>query len=119
MLKAIATGMLWAGVALGSTAWAADADFKLINRTGFDIEKIYISPTNRNQWGRDRLGEWKLLNNQSKVFRFGDTKNCRQDIRVEFSDGDELEWDNLNLCTLSQITLRYNRKTREVSVDAK
>jgi hypothetical protein len=117
MLKAIVSGLLAGAVFSGGAAWAADADFKLVNRTGYEISEIYISPTQRKQWGRDRMGEHVLKNNFSKVFRFGDTRNCRQDIRVVFSDGDTVEWDDINLCRLSQVTLRYNRKKGEVWAD--
>ena len=36
-----------------------------------------------------------------------------------FADDDsEVEWEGFNLCELNKITLRYNRKTREVSADS-
>ncbi|WP_306602940.1 hypothetical protein [Azonexus sp.] len=104
---------------LCTSAFAADADFTLVNRTGYTIEEVYISPANRSQWGKDRLGSKQLPNAASRKFKFGDTKNCMQDIKVVFTDDEsEVEWEDFDLCELDKITLRYNRKTGEVSADS-
>ena len=111
---------LAAALALSSiTAFAGDADFTLVNRTGFTIREIYVSPTKRNQWGRDRLGDGVLENARSRHFKFGETPNCRQDIKVVFDDnGSDATWNNVDLCSIEKITIRYNRSTKEVSADA-
>lgn len=101
-----------------ASSFAGDADFTLVNRTGYALNEVFISPTKKDNWGKDRLGENQLLNGQSRKFKFGDTKNCIQDIQVVFTDDEsEVEWEGLNLCELNKITLRYNRKTKEVSAD--
>ena len=103
---------------LCGSSFAADADFKLINRTGYAINEVYISPANKQSWGKDRLGSYQLENGASRNFKFGDTKNCMQDIKVVFTDDEsEVEWEDFNLCELEKITLRYSRKTGEVSAD--
>lgn len=113
------TIFLLGAVAVCGSAFAADADFTLVNRTGYALEEVYISPANRSQWGKDRLGSYQLAHGESRKFKFGDTKNCVQDIKVVFSDDEsEVEWEDFNLCELSKITLRYNRKTAEVSADS-
>jgi len=115
MLKQIG---LVVALALSGAAMAADADFTLVNRTGYALDEVYISPTQKDHWGKDRLGRDQLLNGQGRKFKFGDTKNCVQDIKVVFADdGSEVEWEGFNLCELDKITLRYSRKTREVSAD--
>lgn len=104
------SGMLFSVLA------SANADFTLVNGTGFDIREVYISPTKRNSWGRDRLGKDTLDNGKSRLFTFSDNANCNQDIKVVFDDDDsEIVWNNLNLCELDKITLRYNRRTKEIS----
>ena len=109
---------VWAGMLVAGSAFAADADFTLVNRTGYALNEVYISPANKDAWGKDRLGKNQLAHGASRLFRFGDTKNCVQDIKVVFADdGSEVEWEDFNLCELDKITLRYNRKTREVSAD--
>lgn len=101
------------------SARAGDADFTLINRTGYAIAEVYVSPANKDNWGRDRLGRSVLENGRSKLITFSDTANCNQDIKVVFDDDDSsVVWEDINLCDLHKITLRYNRKTNVVSADA-
>ena len=112
--KVISVGCL----ALSGLAFAGDADFTLVNRTGYALNEVYISPANKNNWGKDRLGRNQLAHGASRTFRFGDSANCMQDIKVVFADdGSEVEWEDFNLCELNKITLRYNRKTGDVSAD--
>lgn len=116
MLKRLVllAALMWTGAAM-----AANADFTLVNRTGYALNEVYISPTKKDNWGKDRLGSTQLINGQSRKFKFGDTKNCVQDIKVVFTDDEsEVEWDGFNLCELNKIVLRYNRKTQEVSAES-
>src|SRR5687767_14098773 len=109
-----------AGLIASGTVSAAsgDADFTLVNRTGLEIREIYVSPTKRSEWGRDRLGDGTLKNGASRHFKFGQTAQCRQDIKVVFEDdGSDVQWDNVDLCALEKITIRFDRKTRRVSAE--
>jgi len=104
--------------ALAATAAFADADFTLVNRTGYDIREVYISPTKRNSWGNDRMGDGILEKGKSKLFRFGDRAACKQDLMVVFDDDNsKVTWENFDLCELNKITLRYNRRSGEVSAE--
>ena len=111
---------LAAALALASTtAFAGDADFTLTNRTGLTIRELYVSPTKRSQWGRDRLGEGVLEQAKARHFKFGETAICKQDIKVVFEDNTpDAVWENVDLCEIEKITLRYDRKTRRVSAEA-
>ena len=102
-----------------ATALAGDADFTLVNRTGYAIAEVYLAPANQKNWGRDRLGRSVLDNGRSKLFTFSDSANCVQDIQVVFDDdGSSVVWEDFDLCALNKITLRYNRKTGVVSADS-
>ena len=101
-----------------ASAWAGSADFTLVNRTGYDLREVYISPANRNDWGKDRMGDYVLENNKQRLFKFSDKSACTQDLKVVFDDdGSEVIWEDFDLCELNKITLRYNRKTRIVTAD--
>ncbi len=103
---------------LAGSAIAGNADFTLVNKTGYAINEVFISPSQKKNWGTDRLGENQFLNGQARKFKFGDTKNCRQDIKVVFTDDDsEIEWEDINLCEVNKITLKYNKRKNEVSAD--
>ena len=100
------------------TAVAGDADFLLVNRTGYPIREIYLGPVHQTVWGPDRLGKAVLGNNQQKQFKLGKWADCLQDMMVVFDDDEsEITWESIDLCELHKITLRYNRKSREVSAD--
>lgn len=112
LFTAIAT-MVAAG-----TAMAGDADFTLVNRTGYALREVYVSPSNKNAWGRDRMGDNILENGKARLFKFSDKSSCDQDLKVVFDDDEsEVIWEDIDLCELNKITLRYNRKTRMVSAD--
>lgn len=101
-----------------SFAASGDADFQLVNRTGITIREIYVSPTKRSQWGRDRLGDNTLANGGSRQFKFGDQASCNQDVKVVFEDDTpDTTWANIDLCAISKVTLRYNKATKAVSAE--
>jgi hypothetical protein len=108
---------LVAVLAQGS-AHAGPADLILVNRTGYDLREVYISPSNKNAWGKDRMGDFVLEKNKQRLFKFSDKSACVQDLKVVFDDDEsEVIWEGFDLCELNKITLRYNRKTDEVSAD--
>ena len=112
-------GVAVAMLAASASAFAGDADFTLVNRTGMTIRELYVSPTQRSQWGRDRLGDGMLEQAKSRHFRFGETAVCKQDIKVVFEeDGTDAVWQNVDLCEINKITLNFDRKTRRVSANA-
>ena len=112
----VAIATLLCGLA-SSVVLAGDADFTLVNQTGYDLREVYISPANRNAWGRDRLGKDTLDNNKSRLFTFSDNANCVQDLRVVFDDDDSsVVWKGLDLCEINKLTIKYNRRTDTVSV---
>ena len=113
MAAAILGNALFAG-----TAMAGDADFTLVNKTGYPIRSVYIAPAKSKNWGNDRLGEGILAPNKSRLIKFSNKANCKQVLNITFEDdGSEVEWEEFDLCEINKITLKYNRKTGEVSAD--
>lgn len=99
-------------------ALAGDADFTLVNRTGYPIREIYLTPSHKSKWGPDRAGKKVLANGGQRQFKLGNFAECEQDMRIVFDDdGSDVVWEDLDLCELHKITLRYNRKTGEVRAD--
>lgn len=106
------------GLAASGVASAGNADFTLVNKTGYALREVYLSPAHKTKWGNDRLGNNTLENNKSRVFKFADKASCVQDLMVVFDDdGSEVTWEDFDLCELNKITLKYNRKTKVVSAD--
>ena len=98
-------------------ARGARQDFTLVNSTGVEIHKVFISPHDKDEWGEDILGRDTLPSGQSGEVTFNrDEKAAMWDLRVEDSQGEAIEWENLNLLEISKITLYYeNGKARAVT----
>lgn len=117
--RALITLSAFAALASGAPAFAGDADFTLVNRTGFPIREVYIAPSNSAKWGSDRLGDGMLANGRQKLFKFSDKASCKQDLQIVFDDdASEAVWEDFDLCEINKITLKYNRSTKEVSADS-
>jgi hypothetical protein len=86
----------------------AAQDFTLVNETGVEIHKVYVSPHDSNDWEEDILGRDTLPTGQSVDIKFNRTeKAANWDLRVEDSQGNAIEWENLNLLKISKLTLHY------------
>lgn len=96
--------------ALSSTIAAQQSklDFTLLNRTGVVIQELYVSPDEADDWEEDVLGRDVLKHNESVDITFSRSeKSCDWDLMIKDEDGDEIEWDSLDLCAASHITLLY------------
>jgi hypothetical protein len=83
-------------------------DFTLVNETGVEIDKVYISPHDKDDWEEDILGEDTLASGKSVDIKFHrDETAAEWDLRVEDSKGNSIEWENLNLLKISKLTLHY------------
>jgi hypothetical protein len=83
-------------------------DFMLVNKTGVEINKVFVSPHSVNDWEEDVLGQDTLANGESVNIHFSRTeKAAKWDLRIEDSDGNGIEWTNLNLLEISTLTLHY------------
>jgi hypothetical protein len=91
-------------------------DFTLVNATGVEIDKLYVSPHDKDDWEEDILGRDTLPTGESVNIKFHrDEKAAMWDLRVEDKQGSSIEWQNLNLLEISKVTLHYdnNKATAE------
>jgi hypothetical protein len=94
-------GLLLAAL-FGAGPAAAQNRFNLVNNTGQTIERVYVSPSRVNSWGRDVLGEGVLPAGRS-VWIVPQLSDCVLDIKVVYQGGREEERRQVNACTLSQV----------------
>ena len=96
------------GPGSASSEQSGKQDFTLVNETGVEIHKVFISPHDSNDWEEDILGRDTLPNGESVDIKFHrNEKAANWDLRVEDSKGNALEWENLNLLEISKVTLHY------------
>ena len=116
MLRRFVTaGLLALGLFTASGAHAqGKQDFTLVNKTGYTIEEVYVGPTKSDEWADDVLGTDVLETGQRLNVTFPKRAGtCKWDIKVVYDDAEEAEWYGFDLCTVSKITLFYNRKSGE------
>jgi hypothetical protein len=97
-------------------AQASDADFKLINKTGYQIDSVFVSSARSDSWGRDIMGRDAVPDGSSVNITFPHGgKACKFDIRVVYNDGDKADFTNVDLCEYEVISLYWDGKnTRAV-----
>ena len=101
---------------------AGYADFTLTNRTGYDIDSVYVVPSKQRDWGIVRLGKSILADGRSRFLAFNKSGNaCIYDLSVGwvgYSEDEDSVWERINLCEINTITLRYNAKTKVTTITA-
>jgi len=95
-----------------ASAFAGQQDFTIVNKTGYTFKNIHVSEANNNSWDEDVLGRDVLENGESLDVSFGKSeKTCIWDMKVTYDDGETAVWEDLNLCKISKLTLRWNKST--------
>ncbi len=85
-----------------------EQDFELVNKTGVEINALYVTPHNAKDWGEDILGVDTLAAGDSVEIHFSRSETAKYwDLRVEDEDGAYIEWDSLNLLKISTVELYY------------
>jgi hypothetical protein len=84
-------------------------DFVLVNDTGYTIEKIFVSPSKTEDWGEDVMGQDQLEDGKTVKIHFNRAheKDTKWDIKVVFTDNENRYWTNLDLSTISEVTIHY------------
>lgn len=100
-------------------ALAANQDFTIVNKTGYQIDSIYVSAANNRSWGEDVMGRDALADGESVHITFpNSTDTCRWDLKVKYNDGDESTWGNVNLCQISRVSLFWDRNANQTRAQA-
>jgi len=68
---------------LCAPAFAANQDFKLINKTGYQIDEVYLGPVSSDNWGSDVMGSGSLGVGDSVDITFTAPGSvCKWDMKV-------------------------------------
>jgi hypothetical protein len=96
----------------------ANQDFTLINQTGVEIDKVFISPHSSNDWEEDILGRDTLPSGESVDIKFHRAEKAPVwDLRIEDKQGHSIEWENLNLLEINKLTLDYKDGKATAKID--
>jgi len=117
---AIALGVIAIFVTATAFARAGKQDFLLHNKTGVEIHSLYVSPHSTDDWEEDILGKDTLPDGDSVKITFEDRdKRVHWDLKVTDKDGNSLEWYDLNLIEISEVTLHWDAKAGKGWADIK
>ena len=115
-------GLLAAMLPFAGAVFAGDADFTLTNKTGYDIESVYVVPSKQKTWGKDQLGKKVLADGASRLMSFDKNSTaCIYDMKIHwvgYGEEEDRTWEKMDLCEIHKITLRYNKKTNVTSMTA-
>ena len=97
---------------LAPSAVRADSvlDFTLVNDTGYTIDKVFVSPSKLEEWGEDVMGPDDQVPDGKSVkihFSRAHEKDTKWDLKIVFTDNEYRYWTNLDLSTISEVTIHY------------
>lgn len=117
---AIALAVIAIFVTATAFARAGKQDFLLHNQTGVEIHTLHVSPHSTDDWEEDILGKDTLADGDSLKITFEDReKHVHWDLKVTDKDGNSLEWEDLNLIEISEVTLHWDAKAGKGWADIK
>lgn len=103
---------------MSAVAWAqAKQDFTLVNKTGYALSEVYVAPSKSDEWDEDVMGRDIVDDGEAVDISFHRANtSCKWDLKVVYQDdGSNAVWYDIDLCTISKITIKYNRKTDTTS----
>jgi hypothetical protein len=116
--KAVAEAVLNSFSPTGAPAGALNLDFELVNKTGYAIKEIYVSPAAADVW-QDNVLSKPMADGQSLDITFDPEADATMwDMKIVWVDeGEDVQWKGFNLAETSKITLYYDADTDETTAD--
>jgi hypothetical protein len=111
IIASLASILFVIGSLIPTAAYAESAlDFVLVNDTGYTIDKVFVSPSKLEEWGEDVMGPDDQVPDGKSVkihFSRAHEKDTKWDLKIVFTDNEYRYWTNLDLSTISEITIHY------------
>jgi hypothetical protein len=98
--RAFAAGMALSAVALApmteARAGTKTSNVKIVNKSQWSIDRLYLSPTDTDAWGPDQLADAVIEPNKS--FTLNKIPCDTFDVKLVDEDGDECVVPDVDLC---------------------
>ena len=109
-MRACALWCVVVAIILGAAtvAGAGTQDFVLVNRTGVEIYRLFISETSNDDWEEDVLGQDVLPDGGRLPITFSGRSACFWDMMVTDREDSSITWSGINLCETSTVILVCN-----------
>ncbi|MBF0272574.1 MAG: argininosuccinate lyase [Magnetococcales bacterium] len=97
----------------GSVLAGPNQDFTLINKTGYVIDKVFVSPSHSEDWEEDVLGRDTMPDGETVPIHFSrGTTTCEWDLKVVYEiDNSSAVWHDIDLCSVSKISIFWNQSS--------
>lgn len=83
-------------------------DFTLVNKTGVEIFAVYLAPSSAAEWSDDILTTDTLADGgKTKIVFDSEVDEQYWDLAVEDSEGEAIQWTEIDLFTISELTLMF------------
>jgi hypothetical protein len=107
----------------GSPSFAADLrNVTVINGTGYGIKFLGFNNPGDNDWSDNELPPDSVLPNGSSVYVKFNTEDdgCKWNFRIDWADPGYpgVLWRDVDLCSISTLTLKYDRDSDTTSYEA-
>ena len=107
-------------VTASAFARSGKQDFILHNQTGVEIHSLYVSPHSADDWEDDVLGRDTLPSGETVKITFNDRdKHVHWDLKVTDKNGNALEWYDLNLIEIEELTIHWDAAKKKGWADIK
>jgi hypothetical protein len=73
------------------------AEFMIVNNSDYDIHQLFLSPTHKDTWGPDQLGD-KVIEKSGGSFTLHSIPCGHYDIKVVDEDGDACVIEDVIMC---------------------
>src|SRR3954451_21403439 len=80
-----------------SHAGTQRAEFMIVNNSDWDIHQLYLSPTRKDTWGPDQLGD-KVITHAGGSFTLHSIPCGHYDVKVVDEDGDACVIEDITMC---------------------
>lgn len=89
-------------------ATGAAQDFTVVNKTGVVIDQLFVSPSDKDDWQEDILGQDQLADGASVDIKFHPKEKVENwDLKIQDTKGNSIEWHDLKLTEIEKVTLHY------------
>ncbi len=98
---------------IGNLLAGPNQDFTLVNRTGYVIDKVFVSPAHADDWENDVLGRDTMPDGDAVPIHFSrGTTSCEWDLKVVYEvDNSSAVWHDIDLCSVSKISIFWNESS--------
>jgi hypothetical protein len=97
ILAAILFAVTMLALPMASHAQPPKAEFMIVNQSDWDIHGLFLSPTHKDTWGPDQLGD-EIIKHGGGSFTIHSIPCGHYDIKVVDEDGDACVIEDVVMC---------------------